>query len=225
MSDTALLAVRNVAFVAGGARVLDGVNFGLGPGERVAIVGDSGAGKSLLLRLATGLIAPTSGLVQLFGDDLADLDADATRLHRSRCGLVLQGGSLLGSLSVEDNLWLGLGAAPAARQRLRRRLDRLMLEFHLEHSADRIANGLSAGEQRRVELARAFLRNPELMILDEPFEGASAAAAALERQLHRQIVSRGRALLLLTQDAALADRLCQRVYRLERGRLVERVAA
>eukprot|EP01037_Dinobryon_pediforme_P017635 gene17635-17840_t len=122
-----------------------------------------------MLRLAMGLTEPLGGRVALFGEDLADADAVRRRLLRSRCGLALQGGSLLAELSVEDNMWLALGTVAAARARLQRRLDRVMFEFGIEYA----------------------------------------------------IVPRGRTLLLLTQDAALAARLCDRVLHLVRGRLVQ----
>lgn len=219
-----LLEFRNVALVLGGVRIFDGLDLRLRAGDQVAIVGDSGSGKSLIPRLAVGLTSPTSGTLSLTDMELSTLDKKALRLARARCGLVLQGGSLLGDLSVEDNLWLALGAPAAARARLRRRIDRLLLAFELDHLAAHPANTLSGGEQRRVELARAFVREPDLLILDEPFEGAFTRAAALEAQVMRQIGPRGRALLLLTQDAALAHRSCDRVYRLVRGRLVQQVA-
>ena len=219
MSDEPVLSFAAVSLVLGGVRLFDGLDLTVAPGERVAIVGESGTGKSVMLRLATGMLEPLSGEVRLFGEALALADAPARRRLRSRCGLALQGGSLIAALSVEDNLWLALGAVSGARARLRRRLDRVLFAFGIEHAAALAAGALSGGERQRVELARAFLREPELLVLDEPLAGLSASAATIEAQLARQIVPRGRALLLFTQDAALAGRLCERVLRLERGRL------
>lgn len=210
-----VLAFEGVACVAGGARVIDRLDLDLAAGERVAVIAPSGAGKSLLSALAIGLVPPLSGAVRLFGTDLAAADDDARRRLRARCGVTVQGGSLLGALTVEENLWLGAGDAPRAR----RRLDRLMLDFAVERSGAVAVAALSRGERRRVELVRAFARDPELVILDEPLDGAHAGAEALERAILRQIAPRGRALLLLTQDEAFAGRACSRVLRLQRGRL------
>lgn len=215
-----LLAFDHVSLVLGGARLLDHIDLSLEPGERVAIIGESGAGKGWLLKLALGLTPPSSGTATLMGTALAD--ADARRLARARCGVAMQGGSLLGDLSVEENMRLALGTAGP---RAARRIDRLLLEFSLEQAAATRADALSVGERRRAELARAFVRDPELLILDEPFEGAFARGDALEAQVRRRIVPQKRALLLLTQDDALAARLCTRVYRLERGRLLQQAAA
>ncbi|MDO7836552.1 ABC transporter ATP-binding protein [Sphingobium sp. HBC34] len=219
---SALLAFDAVSLVLGGARLLDRIDLTVGPGERVGIVGDSGAGKGWLLKLAIGLAHPGSGSVRLMGQDLATTDADARRLLRARCGVAMQGGSLLGELSIEENMRLAIGTGGG---RVARRIDRLLLEFGLEQAAATRADRLSIGEQRRAELARAFMRDPELLILDEPFEGAFARGEGLEAQVRRRIVPQGRALLLLTQDMVLAGRLCERLYRLERGRLLQQAAA
>ncbi|MET0372058.1 MAG: ABC transporter ATP-binding protein [Sphingobium sp.] len=220
-----LLRFDDVSLVLEGLRLLDDITLAIEVGERVAIIGDSGSGKSWILRLAMGLAEPTSGTIRLMDEPLDSLTGEERRLLRARCGLVMQGGSLLGELSVEDNLRLALDPTAAGTARASRRIDRLLLEFGLEQNAMTRAGALSVGERRRAELARAFARDPDLLILDEPFEGAFARSDGLEAQVRRRIVPHGRALLLLTQDAALAERLCERTYRLDRGRLVQQSAA
>lgn len=223
---SALLAFEGVSLVLGDTRLLDRLDLQVGPGERVAILADSGAGKSWLLRLAIGLVSPGSGTVRLMGVPLGDAPPDARSRLRARCGVVMQGGSLLGDLSVEENMRLAIGTGDWSKERRAgRRIDRLLLDYGLEQAAATRADALSIGERRRAELARAFVRDPELLVLDEPFEGAFARGDMLEAQVRRRIVPQGRALLLLTQDRALAGRLCERVYRLERGRLLQQDAA
>lgn len=216
-----LLAFEGVSLVLGSTRLLDRIDLSIEPGKRVAILADSGAGKSWLLRLAIGLVSPGSGTVRLMGAALDEAGPDVRRLLRARCGVAMQGGSLLGDLSVEENMQLAIGTGD---RRAGRRIDRLLLEFGLEQAAATRADALSIGERRRAELARAFVRDPELLVLDEPFEGAFARSDMLEAQVQRRIMPHGRALLLLTQDRALAGRLCERVYRLERGRLIQQAA-
>jgi ABC-type lipoprotein export system ATPase subunit len=221
MTAAPVLAFDRVSHVTGATRLLDDIVLDLAPAGRVAIVGRSGSGKSMLLRLAAGLATPLSGRVALFGEDLAAAGIQRRRLLRSRCGIAFQGPSLIGGLSVEDNLWLGLPSGPRARRRLQARLDRITLDFAIEHTGSLPVEALSAGERRRVELARAILRDPELVLLDEPLEGTRAGAEQVEEALKHHIVLRSRALLLVTQDEALAARLCERVLRLEGGRLVQ----
>ena len=216
-----VLELAGVSLVLGGVRLMDGVDLVIRNGERVAVVGESGVGKSMLLRLACGMADPLAGRIALFGEDLALANAARRRILRSRCGLALQGGSLLAGLSVENNMWLALGTVASARARMRRRLDRVMYDFGIEYAANARAGDLSTGERHRVGLAQTFLRNPELVILDEPLNGLRASGDAIEAQLARQIIPRGRSLLLVTQDAGLAARLCDRVLRLSRGRLVQ----
>lgn len=213
------VVLEEVGLVMGEVRVLDRVSLAIGPGERVAIVGEAGAGKSLVARLALGLIRPSEGSVALFGEEPAALDDDARRRLRARCGVALQGGSLFGELSVEDNLRLGFAPARGDPERHRRRIDRLLIDFGLEHRVGTPAGLLSAGARRGLELARAFLRDPALLVLDEPFEGALGTASRLEARLGTQLAGRKRALLLLTQDIGLAQRLATRVLTLRRGRL------
>lgn len=222
---SALLRFEAVSLVVGGVRLLDALDLVLNAGARVAIVGDSGSGKSWVQRLAIGLTAPTSGQIRLMDQPMDMLGQEERRLLRARCGLVMQGGSLLGDLSIEDNMRLAMSATTGSDTRSARRIDRLLMEFGLEQNASVLADALSVGERRRAELARAFARDPDLLILDEPFEGAFARSEGLEAQVRRRILSHGRSLLLLTQDAGLAGRLCESVYRLERGRLVQQGAA
>ena len=210
-----LLVFDGVGLVLGGVRLFDSMSMTVATAERVAIVADSGRGKTVIARLALGLVAPTSGAVTLFGEPIAQVDPEQQRRVRGRCGLALQGGSLFAALSVEDNLALAFGSGSrGATRALRRRTDRLLIDFRIEHCAATLVEDLSTGERRRVELARAFVRDPDLVILDEPFEGASAQTDKLEDQVRRHVVGRARALLLLTQNAELAARLAQRVYRL-----------
>ena len=219
-----VLAIEKVSFVFSTSRILDSIDLRIAAGERVAVVGESGSGKGVLARVATGMVVPNTGQVTLFGTLLADLPLDALRNLRTRCGLAWQGGSLISSLDVDDNLRLAFsGASRPAASRVQRRIDRLTLDFGIEHSGGRPVGSLATGEQRRVELARAFVRDPEFVLLDEPFEGARATAVALEAAVRRQVVGRRRAMLLLTQDEPLAYRLATRVLHLVRGRLVQQV--
>lgn len=217
MSAALVLEIRNVSFVAGHTRLLDSLDLTVAAGERVGMVGRSGNGKSLLAALALGLAMPLSGSIALFEQDLATADVAHRRRLRARCGVSVQGGSLLSQLTVEQNLRLGMSGTPA---RMRRKLDRLMLDFAVERSGGAEVGALSRGERARVELARVFTRDPALVILDEPLDGVRSGAAEIERVLMRQILPYERTLLLLTQDEAFARRTCTRVLRLDRGRLV-----
>jgi ABC-type multidrug transport system ATPase subunit len=197
---------------------LDRIDLTLAPSERVAVVGANGSGKSMIVRLAVGLLSPTQGKVRLFGVNLDAADGPALGRLRSRVGASLQGGSLLSDLSVEDNLRLGMGATRGDPM-LDPALNRILITFGLERVASNLISGLSEGEQRRVELARAVGRSPELLLLDEPFDGADAQTASdLETRVKAWLLRQpNAALLLATHDEALARRLDATVLRLDRG--------
>jgi len=215
-----VLHLNAVSLISSGQRLLDNVNLQIGTAERVAIVGESGVGKSMLMRLALGLCEPLSGTVALFGENLAHGDHDARRRLRRQCGVSFQGGSLIRGLSVDENLWLALTSPAAARPRLRRKIDRIGFEFGIDHLLATPVDALSQGQARMVELARAFVHDPELVLLDSPLEETPSRSVFLERQLKRHTVTRPRAMLLVTQNDELAFRCCERVYRLEEGRLL-----
>ncbi len=215
MSEAPPLGFREVALVMGDSRVLDDVSFELRAGETLAIVGASGSGKTRIARLAAGLDRPTSGRVSLFGQD-----AYGRSPPRRTLGVTLQGGSLFDGLSVDDNLRLGSGITSTAGWRaLSARVDRLLYEFGLDDLADVRAGALPIGAKRQLEVVRALLRDPALLILDEPFEGATAGLADLAGTIRRSMRRRGGAILLVTEDAELATTLTERQVTLDHGRL------
>jgi ATP-binding cassette subfamily C protein CydD len=200
--------------------VLDAVSFGLAPGETVALVGPSGAGKSTLAALLLGLLEPTGGRVTVGTIDLARCDVDA---WRKQLAWVPQGPVLFRG-TVADNI--RLGDARACEQRVRTAAtlagaDRFVRGLPLGYDT-LVGDGgrpLSAGEIQRLALARAFLRDAPLVILDEPTanldpESAELVAGALER------LKVGRTVLLAVHRPGLAER-ADRVVRLEAGQIVE----
>jgi len=211
------LVLDDVSVILGGRRIIDRVSLVVAAGERVAVVGPSGAGKSVLARVAGALAKPSSGEIGLFGQAAKPpLRAE----QRAALAMVMQGGSLFDELSVEANLRLGARAGSAVSwASMSARVDRLMVDFGLDRLIGRRVQGLATGERRRLEVVRALLGEPDLLILDEPFEGAAADAGSLSEALHRAARRRGMALLLFTQDAELAHRLDADLRNLSGGRL------
>jgi putative ABC transport system ATP-binding protein len=176
------------------------------PGERVAVVGPSGSGKSSLIALGAGLERPTVGAVRLFGQDLARLNEDGrARLRRSRVSLVFQSFHLLPNMTAEENVAAPLeiagqaGAAGSAREWL----ERVGLSARARH----YPHQLSGGEQQRVALARALAARPALLFADEPtgnLDGRNASAVA--NLMFDLVKETGAALVLVTHDAHLAAR-------------------
>lgn len=197
--------------VAGPVEILRGVSLSVAMGERVAVVGPSGSGKSSLIAAAAGLERPTSGVVRLFGQDLATLGEDGrARLRRGRVSLVFQAFHLLPNMTAEENVAAPLelaGAAGAART-ARDWLARVGLSERLRHYPTQ----LSGGEQQRVALARALAIEPALLFADEPTGNLDAANAAGVADMMFDLVAETRAaLVLVTHDATLAARADRQV--------------
>lgn len=190
--------------------VLRGVDLRLEIGETVAVLGANGSGKSTLLRLAATLIAPTRGTVVWFGQAAAPPSA-----VRRRIGLVPHESLLYDNLTVEENLrfFAGLYGVPASR------VEALVTATGLGPLRGLRARILSRGQRQQVDLARALLHDPELLILDEPFTGLDLDAAQRLATMIREGASGGRAVLFATHDLAEARELAGGATVLREGRL------
>lgn len=222
--DAQPLVLRQVALTlpsaAGPVEILRGVDFEVSAGERVAVAGPSGSGKSSLISVAAGLERPTGGLVALFGQELAKLDEDGrARLRRGRVSLVFQSFHLLPNMTAEENVAapLEIAGAKDAGGTARDWLDKVGLGARLTH----YPHQLSGGEQQRVALARALAPRPELLFADEPTGNLDAANAAHVADMMFDLVAEtGAALVLVTHDEALAAR-ADRIVRMHDGRVLE----
>jgi len=192
--------------------VLSGISLDVGQGEYIAVMGESGIGKSTLLNLIAGLDRPDTGSVRLDGTDLTALDDDAlTVLRRQRMGFVFQAFHVLPYLSVAQNvaLPLALNGVPDAQMQIR--VERMLAEVGLAEHATSMPRELSGGEMQRVAIARALVHRPALVLADEPTGNLDPESAAQVLALLRQCVKEeGTAGILITHSraaAATADRI------------------
>ena len=216
------LVLQNVSLTlpsaAGPVEILRGLDVTVGHGERVALIGPSGSGKSSLIAVAAGLEQPTGGRVLLFGQDLAGLDEDGrARLRRGRVSLVFQSFHLLPNMTAAENVAapLEIARVVGATETARAWLDRVGLSARGSH----YPHQLSGGEQQRVALARALASRPALLFADEPTGNLDAANAARVADMMFELVAEtGAALVLVTHDETLAAR-ADRAVRLRDGRV------
>jgi putative ABC transport system ATP-binding protein len=198
--------------------ILREIDLAVTRGEAVAVVGASGSGKSTLLAILAGLDTPTSGTVELDGQDIFAMDEDMRAELRGRAvGFVFQSFQLLPSLTALENAMLPLELANdvAAEAKARDMLVRVGLGERLHH----YPKHLSGGEQQRVALARAFVVRPKLLLADEPTGSLDAdSGAEVIRLLFEMNREYGTTLVMVTHDESLAAR-CSRTVRLAGGRI------
>ena len=201
--------------------ILHDINFQIKQGESVAIIGASGSGKSTLLSLLAGLDLPTTGQIDLMGQNLNLLDEDGrARLRGKSIGFVFQSFQLLPHLTALENVMLPLEIAGHSQAQARVAAVQWLEKVGLAQRANHFPKTLSGGEQQRVALARAFINRPAVLFADEPTgsldEVSGDRVIELLFELNRENSS---TLVLVTHDPALAAR-CGRQLSLQGGRLV-----
>jgi putative ABC transport system ATP-binding protein len=209
------LSVRGISKAFGGARpreILRELSLEIARGEYVAIVGESGVGKSTLLNLVAGLDLPDRGRIALDGVDLTALDdAARTLLRRDRIGFVFQAFHLLPHLTVEQNVALPLALAGAPPPQIAARVGEMLAAVGLAAAAASYPRELAGGEMQRVAIARALVHKPKLLLADEPTGNLDQETAAqVLRLLREQVKREGGAGILVTHSAlaaATADRV------------------
>jgi putative ABC transport system ATP-binding protein len=192
-------------------RALRGVDLEVGAGELVAIMGPSGSGKSTLLHILGALDRPDGGTVAISGRRYDDLgDRDLTELRGEVFGFVFQFFNLLPTLTAAENVLLPALVNGERPGRYAARIDELLELVGLGERAAHLPTELSGGEQQRVAIARALLRDPRLVLADEPTGNLDSTSGAIVMSLLRKVVDGGQTVVMVTHDpraASLADRV------------------
>ena len=200
---------------AGGVRALDGVSFTVEEGEVFGYLGRNGAGKSTTVRILTTLLGPTSGTARVLGHDVIS-DAGAVR---KVFGAALQEAALDELMTGREHLEMAARLAGLDKARSRERAAELLESFGLRAAADRIAAGYSGGMRRRLDVAMAMVRRPEVLFLDEPTTGLDPQGRRAVWDLVRYLRDTGSTVFLTTQYLAEADELSGRVAVVHDGRV------
>ncbi|MET8183422.1 ABC transporter ATP-binding protein [Streptomyces sp. NPDC005336] len=204
---------------------LDGVSLEIRAGEAVAVMGPSGCGKSTLLNMIAGLDRPTSGTINVHGDDVGSLNETGLALfRRHRIGMVFQSFNLLDDLSAIDNVALAAQLTGASASEARKRALELLDKLGVADRRNNYPATLSGGQRQRVAVARALMNRPALLLADEP-------TGALDRQSGEQVMKllldlnqMGQTLLIVTHDPLLAERCASRLIEFEDGRIARETA-
>lgn len=204
-------------------RALNDVHLTVSPGEFVAIIGPSGSGKSTLLNLIGLLDRPTQGRIVLGGEEATALDdRGLTRLRARMLGFVFQFHHLLPAFTALENVMLPeWGERGYATRELKARATELIRQVGLEHRLDYKTTDLSGGQQQRIAIARALVRNPPLLLADEPTGNLDTGSSVEIFNLMRELNAKsGTTFVVVTHDPRIADK-CDRVVTIIDGRVAQ----
>ena len=211
-----LLQASNLQKAFAGRTVVSNVSFHVEASEIVGLLGRNGAGKTTSFRMAIGMIDADGGRVVFDGRDITALPM----YQRARLGMgyLSQEPSVFRRLTFEQNLLAILETLPIHRQERKRRAHDLLKQFGLSHVAHQMAYTGSGGEKRKLEIARALVTEPKLILLDEPFSGVDPIAVEdLQREI-RALAQRGIACLITDHNVQQTLRVCHRAYIIDEGK-------
>ena len=214
-----MIELQQVCVRIGAQEVLKDINFKLGSGELLAVIGANGAGKTTLLRAISGLIALSTGKIQFDSRSISGMAAHT--LARRGLVHVPQGRQIVPALSVEDNLKIGAVQAGLSREEVDRRIALEYERFPVLKARKAISGAsLSGGEQQMLALSRALLMSPRVLLLDEPSLGLAPQIVLMILNCLRALASEGMAVLLVEQAAFLALEIADRGIVLRNGEFV-----
>ena len=211
-----LLDVKELVKSYSGRRVVDKVSFQLEAGEVVGLLGRNGAGKTTSFRMSIGMITPESGSVMFHGKDVTTLPMYKHAL--AGMGYLSQEPSVFQRLTCEQNLLAILETQGLSRAERYKRAHELLEQFHLTHKAKDHARTCSGGERRRLEIARALITMPRLMLLDEPFAAVDPHTVEELQAEVRRLADNGIAMLVTDHNVQQTLRICDRAYIIHEGR-------
>ncbi|MEX2281383.1 MAG: ABC transporter ATP-binding protein [Gemmatimonadota bacterium] len=201
--------------------ILDGVSLEVGDGETVAVIGQSGAGKSVLLKTIVGLLEPDAGSVTVDGQEVAALEREELYALRRKVGYVFQFAALFDSMSVFDNVAMGLRRiVTMTDEEIAERVTDSLHRVDMDGFADRMPGQLSGGQRKRVGFARAIATRPKYLLYDEPTTGLDpVTTAVIDELVLRMARDLGVAGIVITHDMKSAFRVANRIAMLYQGRI------
>jgi phospholipid/cholesterol/gamma-HCH transport system ATP-binding protein len=212
-----MIVLENLTKSFSGRTVLDHLSLDVPDGQNTVIIGASGAGKSVTLKLIVGLLEPDSGRVLVDGDDVQELDRDQLAALRGRIGYVFQFAALFDSMTVAQNIRLGLAKRGYDEDLIRTRVEESLAVVDLSGTEDKLPSELSGGMRKRVGIARAIALKPRYILYDEPTTGLDPLTAAIMDQLIMRTRDLGVTGLVVTHDMRSAFTVGDRVALLHQG--------
>src|SRR5665213_3319709 len=210
------IAARALTRTFDGFTAVDHVDLAVEPGQFFGFLGPNGAGKSTTIKMLTGLLAPSSGSIQILGEDLFTNPVEVKR----HIGVVPEGMALFGKLTAREYLHFvgrmyGLDSATTTQ-----RTSELLEFMSLANEPKKLITDYSHGMSKKLALAAAVIHGPKLLFLDEPFEGVDAIAANTLKTMLQSMIARGATIFLTSHVLEIVERLCTHVAIINKGRIV-----
>ncbi len=199
---------------------LNSVSFHIRPSEFVSIVGQSGAGKSTIIKLLLAQEKATQGKIIIGGWDISDIKASEIPILRRQIGVVFQDLKLLPKKTVYENIAFALQVVNANKKEIPQTVDQVLDVVNLRHKKDKFPKQLSIGEAQRVVIARSLVHKPKILIADEPTGNLDPIATRDILQLLEKINEFGTTVLLVTHDREIVNLVKRRVISLDNGRII-----
>ncbi|MEA3209072.1 MAG: phospholipid/cholesterol/gamma-HCH transport system ATP-binding protein [Chthoniobacter sp.] len=217
-----VVELEEVMLRFGEKEILKGVNLAAWPRERLVVLGQSGSGKSTILRLILGILRPTSGSIRFNGVDIGRMGRRRLNRMRQKVGMVYQNSALISSMSVRDNLALPL---EELTDKSREEIDGLVAEklklVGMSEAIDKMPAELSGGMRKRVGLARGIILDPELILYDEPSAGLDPVISSVIDELIIDLSEKiGATSIIVTHEMDSAFRIATRMAMLYEGRII-----
>lgn len=214
-----ILSAKDLLKTYSGRRVVNGVSLEVESGEVVGLLGPNGAGKTTCFYMTIGLVKPEGGHILLDGQDITGYPMHVRA--RRGLGYLPQETSVFRKLSVRENIMAILELLPLSREERSERADQLLEELGIRHLSDQVANVLSGGEKRRLEISRALSTNPSFMLLDEPFAGIDPLAVADIKKIIGHLRDRGIGIMISDHNVRETLGVCDKAFIMVDGRVIE----
>jgi lipopolysaccharide export system ATP-binding protein len=223
MEETYLVRTEKLVKSYRGRTVVNGVDVNVRPGEIVGLLGPNGAGKTTTFYMVTGLIHPTAGQVWFKGRNISKVPM--YKRARMGMGYLSQEPSIFRKLTVQENVMAILETLPISGRERRERLEFLLNELKIAHLSKQRAYTLSGGERRRLEITRALVTNPSLILLDEPFSGVDPLAVYEVQEIIKDLRTKGLGVLITDHNVRETLAVVDRAYLMCEGKVLREGAS
>lgn len=224
ITDEEVISIHNLHKSFGDLHVLNGIDLTLHKGENLAVLGRSGSGKSVLIKMIAGLLKPDSGKLIVMGKEVATLSEIELRALRLKIGFSFQSSALYDSMTVKQNIEFPLvrNSGKLSKSEITKKVEDVLDAVGLKNTINQMPSELSGGQRKRIGIARTLILNPELMLYDEPTSGLDPITCIEINNLITEVQQRYNAsAIIITHDLTCAKATSTRIALLHEGKFIE----